>query len=163
MLQAINFVIFKIGDTMKRHFCASAFIINPVTKKILLVKHKKNRRWTQPGGHMEQNETPEETALREVYEETGLRVRLLGERFPREDDFIRPLGIQRNRKTTDDGETHMHIDIIYAAVPNDDSDVTINASENDDVAWFSRQELEYIDCFPDIKITMDYILKYLIK
>ena len=148
---------------MKRHFCASAFIINPVTKKILLVKHKKNRRWTQPGGHMEQNETPEETALREVYEETGLRVRLLGERFPREDDFIRPLGIQRNRKTTDDGETHMHIDIIYAAVPNDDSDVTINASENDDVAWFSRQELEYIDCFPDIKITMDYILKYLIK
>ena len=148
---------------MKRHFCASAFIIDPYTKKILLMKHKKNGRWTQPGGHMEGNETPEEAALREVYEETGLRVRLLGERFPREDDFIRPLGIQKNRKTTNDGETHIHIDIIYAAVPNDDSTPTNNSKESDDIRWFSREELEYINCFPDIKITMDYILNNIIK
>lgn len=144
---------------MKRHFCASAFIIDPYTKKILLVKHKKNRKWTQPGGHMEENETPEETALREAYEETGLRVRLLGERFPREEDFIRPLGIQCNRHST--GDTH--IDIIYAAVPNDDSKEQLNVEESDDIGWFSREELEDLDCFPDIKITMDYILKNLIK
>lgn len=144
---------------MKRHFCASAFIIDPYTKKILLVKHKKNKRWTQPGGHMEENETPEETALREAYEETGLRVRLLGERFPREEDFIRPLGIQCNRHST--GDTH--IDIIYAAVPNDDSKEQLNVEESDDIGWFSREELEDLDCFPDIKITMDYILKNLIK
>ena len=148
---------------MKRHFCASAFIINPYTKKILLIKHKKNGKWTQPGGHLEGNETPEEAALREVYEETGLRVRLLGERFPREDDFIRPLGIQKNRKTLDDGEMHMHIDIIYAAVPNDDSDVVFNSKESEDIRWFSREELEYIDCFPDIRITMDYILSNMMR
>ena len=148
---------------MKRHFCASAFIIDPYTKKILLIKHKKNRRWTQPGGHIEGNETPEEAALREVYEETGLRVRLLGERFPREDDFIRPLGIQKNRRTTSDGETHMHIDIIYAAVPNDDSKEQLNKEESDAIRWFSRNELENIDCFPDIKITMDYIFRNIIK
>ena len=148
---------------MIRHFCASAYIIDPYTKKILLVKHKKNKKWTQPGGHMEPNEIPEEAALRETYEETGLRIRLLGERFPREEDFIRPLGIQKNRRTTSDGEMHMHIDIIYAAVPNDENDVTLNKKESDDIGWFSREELEYIDCFPDIKITMDYILKNLIK
>ena len=148
---------------MKRHFCASAFIIDPATKRILLVKHKKNRRWTQPGGHIEGNETPEEAALREVYEETGLRVRLLGDRFPREDDFIRPLGIQKNRRTTNDGEMHMHIDIIYAAVPNDDKPLVLNREESDDINWFTREELDQIDCFPDIKITMDYILQNIIK
>lgn len=148
---------------MKRHFCASAFIIDPDTKKILLVKHKKNRRWTQPGGHIEGNETPEEAALREVYEETGIRVHLLGERFPREDDFIRPLGIQKNRRTTDDGETHMHIDIIYAAIPNEDKPLVLNKEESDDINWFTREELDHIDCFPDIKITMDYILRNIIK
>ena len=161
-----NKTIFDIvysGDTMKRHFCASAFVIDPYTKKILLMKHKKNGRWTQPGGHIEDDETPEEAALREVYEETGLRVRLLGERFPREEDFIRPLGIQKNRRTMSDGEMHMHVDIIYAAIPNDDDKEKLNKEEADDIRWFSREELEDIDCFPDIKITMDYILTHIIK
>ena len=115
-------------------------------KKILLIKHKKNRRWTQPGGHIEDDETPEEAALREVYEETGLRVRLLGEKFPREEDFIRPLGIQKNRRTTADGEMHMHIDIIYAAVPNDDDDVILNAEESDDIKWFSKKHFLKTKC-----------------
>ena len=148
---------------MKRHFCASAFIIDPYTKKILLIKHKKNKRWTQPGGHIEDDETPEEAALREVYEETGLHVRLLGERFPREEDFIRPLGIQKNRRTLSDGEMHLHVDIIYAAVPNDDQNLVLNCEESDDIRWFSRNELENINCFPDIRITMDYILNNIIK
>lgn len=143
---------------MARHFCASAYVIDPYTKKILLIMHKKNKRWTQPGGHIEDDETPEETALREVYEETGLRVKLLGQRFPREEDFIRPLGIQRNRHSN--GDTH--VDIIYAAIPNDDSE-PINSSESEEVKWFSREELERINCFPDIRITMDYILNNMIN
>ena len=140
---------------MRRHFCASAFIINPNTKEILLVKHKKNKRWTQPGGHIEQDETPEEAALREAYEETGLHIRLLGERFPREQDFIRPLGIQKNR--TISGK--IHIDIIYPAVPINEIDHTDADNDVQKIGWFTRNELERIKVFPDIKITMDYILK----
>ncbi len=143
---------------MKRHFCASTFVVDPKTKKILLVFHKKLHKWVQPGGHIESNETPEETAIREVYEETGLKVKLLGERFPREDDFIRPLGIQCNRREED-----MHIDIIYAAIPHHDQDVVLNFEESLGIGWFSREQLEAIEVFPDIKITMDYILKYYIK
>lgn len=142
-----------------RHFCASTFIINPDNKKILLVKHKKNRRWTQPGGHIEIDETPEECALREAYEETGLKVTLLGERFPREDDFIKPLGIQKNRHSNGD----MHVDIIYAAVPIRDTQEKLNIEESDDIGWFTRDELDEIDAFPDIKITMDYVLKEMIR
>lgn len=144
---------------MARHFCASVFVIDPLTKKILLIMHKKNKKWTQPGGHIEDDETPEEAALREAYEETGLKISIIGERFPREEDYIRPLGIQKNRKINGD----LIIDIIYVAVPNNDNEPVVLKQEATDVGWFTREELDHIDCFPDIKITMDYILKNIIK
>ncbi len=143
---------------MTRHFCASVFVINPINKKVLLVKHKKFNKWVQPGGHIEDNEVPEEAAIREVYEETGLKIKLLGERFPREDDFIRPLGIQKNRNLQ--GDTH--IDIIYAGVPKGEIEEKIS-DESTVICWFSREELDHIDVFPDIKITVDYILKEMIR
>lgn len=136
-----------------RHFCASAYIIDPETKKILLVKHKKLSRWVQPGGHIEHNEFPEEAAIREAFEETGIKIKLLGERFPREEDFIRPLGVQKNRT-----ETGIHIDFIYPAIPLNHKDLLIS-TESTNIGWFSREELENMNVFPDIKITMDYILK----
>ena len=143
---------------MARLFCASVFLINPEDKRILLVKHKKFNKWVQPGGHIEDEETPEEAALRETYEETGIKVKLLGERFPREDDFIKPLGIQKNRNKEGD----VHIDIIYAGIPINDDEAQAS-DESIDIHWFTRKELDYIDLFPDIKITYDYIINEIIK
>jgi 8-oxo-dGTP pyrophosphatase MutT (NUDIX family) len=140
-------------DKVPRHFCASVFLIDPKTNKVLLVHHKKWDKWVQPGGHIEDNELPEECAIRETYEETGIKVRLIGKRFPREDDFIMPLAIQKNRNKQND----IHIDFLYLAVPIND-DINHDSKENYDVKWFSRNELENISVFPDIKITMDYVL-----
>lgn len=143
---------------MKREFCASVFVVDPINKKILLCHHKKFNRWVQPGGHIENDETPEETALRETYEETGVRVKLIGERFPREDDFIRPLGIQKNRGKDDS----LHVDITYVGVPiNQDS--VIEDDEIDRCAWFSFEELNDIEVFPDIKISFNHILNNILK
>ena len=138
----------------KREFCASAYVIDPSTKKILLVRHKDYDRWIQPGGHIEEGETPEETAVRETFEETGIKIKILGDHFPREEDYIRPLGIQRNRSSN--GETF--IDMIYPAIPIHNTEPKLN-EESSDIKWFSREELENISVFNDIKITMDYILK----
>ena len=151
MIYKVFFYIINLGDNMDKDYCASAFVINPINKKILLVYHNEFERWVQPGGHIEKNETPEETALREVWEETGVKIRLLGERFPREQDFIRPLGIQKNR--TISGK--IHIDIIYPAVPINEIDHTDADTDVQKIGWFTRNELERIKVFPDIKITMD--------
>lgn len=143
---------------MERHFCASVFVIEPRSKRILLVKHIDYDTWVQPGGHIDENETPEEAAVREVYEETGVKVKLLGERFPREDDFIRPLGIQRNRQSNG-----VHIDIIYMGEPINYGTLNMDESESTDIGWFTREELDEINVFEDIKITMDYILRNYFK
>lgn len=141
-----------------RHFCASAFVVDPSTKKLLLVYHSKFKKWVQPGGHIESDEYPEETAVREVYEETGYKVELIGEHFPREDDLVKPLGIQKNRGAN--GESH--IDIIYVAKPIRH----VKVERDDEIThyrWFTREELETLNVFQDIKITFDYILREIIK
>ena len=44
-------------------------------KKILLVKEKADGGWTIPGGWADPNETPSEAVSREVFEESGFRVK----------------------------------------------------------------------------------------
>jgi 8-oxo-dGTP pyrophosphatase MutT (NUDIX family) len=46
--------------------------------KLLLARHEKPSKtyWVLPGGAIEENESPEEAAVREVKEETGLDIRL---------------------------------------------------------------------------------------
>lgn len=138
-----------------RHFCASTYVINPENKKVLLVKHKDFNKWLQPGGHIEDNETPEEAAIREVYEETGIKATLIGQHFPREDDLIRPLGIQCNRKENGD----RMIDILYVGTPNNPNDPLKLNDESADIGWFSRHDLEEMSVFPDVKISVDHILR----
>ena len=61
---------------MTRPRACSALIHN---KEILMVQHREPTRsyWTLPGGGIEAGESPAEAAVREVWEETGLRVKAM--------------------------------------------------------------------------------------
>lgn len=67
---------------MKREKSCGAIVYRMVNEKpqILLIKHKNGGHWSFPKGHIELNETEQETALREIKEETGLDV-TLNEKF----------------------------------------------------------------------------------
>ena len=58
--------------------------------KILLVKHKKLGFWLTPGGHIDPGEMPHQAAVREFWEETGIRVRVVDRGFHLKSDH--PLG-----------------------------------------------------------------------
>lgn len=56
--------------------CAIALVFNPTKTHILLHKRQDVPVWVLPGGGIDPNETPEEATIREVEEETGLKVRI---------------------------------------------------------------------------------------
>lgn len=47
--------------------------------RFLLIKNKRSAHWGFPKGHMEKGETPPQTAIREVLEETGLHIEIVPE------------------------------------------------------------------------------------
>jgi 8-oxo-dGTP pyrophosphatase MutT (NUDIX family) len=55
------------------HFTASGFVASPDGGSLLLIEHRRLRRWLQPGGHFEpEDSSVDAAARREVLEETGL-------------------------------------------------------------------------------------------
>jgi 8-oxo-dGTP pyrophosphatase MutT (NUDIX family) len=67
------------GDAFARthldpgHFTASAFVLCPERRRLLLIRHPKLGRWLQPGGHIEAGDPSCcAAAQREVREETGV-------------------------------------------------------------------------------------------
>jgi 8-oxo-dGTP pyrophosphatase MutT (NUDIX family) len=123
-----NFPITKDGKVywVARNVAVACFVFAPINGEWCVLANQRGKGtpdfqglWNCPCGYLDYNETTKEAAKREVYEETGIKINLLGERFPREDDFIRPLGIQKNRNKQGD----IHIDIIYAGVPKGERNV----------------------------------------
>lgn len=60
---------------MERVNVVYSLIYNDVDQTVLMVQNE-NSVWTLPGGAVEENETLEQAAIREAYEETGLEVEL---------------------------------------------------------------------------------------
>lgn len=134
---------------MKIHFCATACIIDKAEQKILFIHHKKLNKWLFVGGHIEENEDPEAALMREVKEETNLDIEIIGERYPRKEDFIKPFALQRNIVSDD----HVHIDIFYIALVKDKTMIMPKKDEILNYRWFSENEIlsENFDTFVEKK------------
>ncbi|MFI0740676.1 NUDIX hydrolase [Streptomyces sp. NPDC021100] len=88
------------GPDYRARFGAGAWgVIRRDDGRVLLLLHARAGVWTLPGGRVEPGETPKEAAVREVWEETGLRGtagRLLLVRHARPGTWFGPL-----RRTSD--------------------------------------------------------------
>lgn len=65
----------RIGQQGQLGVGCSAFILDPTNSKVLLIKRVDDGRWAVPGGYMESGESLHEACEREVWEETGVRVK----------------------------------------------------------------------------------------
>lgn len=130
----------------QRILCVTVYVINK-EKKFLLLLHKKLQRWLPPGGKVDGHETPDEAAIRECLEETGVQVELCSERSPVDGGLITPIGSQLN--TIIAGKRD-HIDLIYLAKPLTSEKTRLSEREADGIGWFSYEEITKLYTFPSV-------------
>lgn len=125
---------------------AASAIIKDATGKILLHRRSDSNLWTIPESVMEIGESIRETVMREVEEETGLKV---------EPDYL--AGIYSNPKHVieySDGEMRQEFSLCFAC--------TLLAGklqiseESFEVAFFSPEEIEQLNMHESIKLRIKH-------
>ncbi|MEA1936963.1 MAG: NUDIX domain-containing protein [Patescibacteria group bacterium] len=142
------------NENLKKHFTASALITNK--RKVLLVNHKKLGVWLYPGGHIESNETPDQTVIREVKEETGLDVEIIGEKNKSLADYKADVSVLYTPYTILCeliGKDHYHIDMIYLCriISGSNEQINYNRDESKGIGFFGKEDLENIKLFPNFR------------
>ncbi len=90
--------------------------------RYLLIKNRRSTHWGFPKGHIERGETSEQTAVREVLEETGIHIQLLPQ-FASKSEY------------TIQGKVEKSV-VIYLAKTND-TQTTIQKEEIEDYIWLN--------------------------
>jgi 8-oxo-dGTP pyrophosphatase MutT (NUDIX family) len=108
-------------ESNDHHVTASAFVVS--SRGVILHRHRRLGIWVQPGGHVDIGEGPEQAALRETLEETGLvAVHLEPVRLFHVDVHPGPRG-------------HTHYDLRYVVVAPP-LEPTPDIGESPEVFWF---------------------------
>lgn len=111
----------------EHHRSAGGLVVHGA--RILLISTQAGRRWQLPKGHIEAGETPEQTAVREVREETGVTGRVVAP-LPGVEYWFIERGSRRVHKWVDY--------FLLSYVSGDPTD--FDAREVSGAGWFSWDE-----------------------
>ena len=123
------------------HIVAYFLLIDPVSKKILLVDHKKATMWIPAGGHIEVDEHPKETVKREIVEELGIEAN-----FFLEDPFFLTIS-----KTSGTVQIHTDIALWYLLKGGEKLKYLYDQEEFHGIKWFSLDEIPFEKAEPHLK------------
>jgi ADP-ribose pyrophosphatase YjhB (NUDIX family) len=129
-----------------RDFTATTFVVHE--GRTLLLHHRKLGMWLPPGGHIDPHELPDQAAIREVREESGLEVELLARGGVLGHVWVLPQPYCILLEDISRG--HQHIDLIYFACVRGGS--LIHAEREAHAArWFSWEALGDREIAEDIR------------
>jgi 8-oxo-dGTP pyrophosphatase MutT (NUDIX family) len=142
-----------------KHPTSSVFVFRRIPQgwRLGLIRHPRFGRMMIPGGHVEQNESQAEAALREVAEETGLAVRLVNPPAPplpggyQPRQVAQPWWIVEYPVPPDNhlAVAHIHVDHLYVALA--DGGDTVGGAAHP-FGWYAAADLPRLDMFEDARI-----------
>lgn len=132
---------------MESHFTATGLVLNKSLDKALMIFHKKLRLWLPAGGHVEKDELPHNAVIREVFEETGIKARIIDNSKDlklsetSEIQIPAPWWILHEYIPEHNGiPAHMHYDFIYRLEAHCE-DCAHDEREVASAQWFTKEQL----------------------
>lgn len=125
-------------DNILGHFSASAFVVNKERNKMVVVYHIINDGWIYPGGHADGEDDFLSVAVREVEEETGLKVKVLDENIY----SIQSATVKGHIKRGKYVSAHLHLDVVYIMEADDKLPLIYKEDESKGVKWISFDEAD---------------------
>lgn len=135
------------------HFSVGGFCIRD--GKVLLIYHPKINEWLPVGGHVEENETPDEALEREFREEVDLEVRIINVQTLvklTQTNLRRGLDSPFYLELHSVGD-HNHINLTYICEPIGDVNINLDKDIVKEFGWFTREELDQEKIPVDIRNT----------
>jgi 8-oxo-dGTP pyrophosphatase MutT (NUDIX family) len=124
----------------KIDFTVEVFIV--CKNMVLLRKHDKYGFWLSVGGHIELDEDSNEAAIREVKEEVGIDIKLVGKPKFFEDEKCKELIPPKFLNRHYINETHEHITLVYFATSEKDIVIPSEEEKSEEWKWFTIEELD---------------------
>jgi 8-oxo-dGTP pyrophosphatase MutT (NUDIX family) len=133
------------------HLVSYFLVFDPDNSSILLVDHKNAGLWLPSGGHVEKDEHPRDTVLRECTEELGI-----------EADFIwdEPYFLTVTQ-TVGTVEEHTDVSFWYLLKGRSTQSLNFDREEFHGIKWFTLNEIPYERTDPHMKRCMDKLAQRL--
>ncbi len=139
---------------------ASGYLVKE--NKVLLVHHKKFNKWTPPGGHIEENETPADAVVREWKEELGLSVEVLPayESAFMGDSNSTPVPMPFHIDLEREGFDVPHVGYFFYIKGVEDQQLNLQLAEIHDAKWFSKEDLPSLETFDQVRALANYAIDH---
>ena len=127
---------------MKKEKSCGCIIIDD-ERRVLLIRHTKGH-WGFPKGHVEMDEAEEQTAIREVKEETNIDVKIEGEKRYSE-EYLTDSGIQK--------------EVVYFIATKIGGDIKRQESEVSEIEWMDFDDALDTITYDNTRELFERILK----
>lgn len=125
-----------LRSNLTAHMTASAWVLSPDRRRVVMVYHNIYRSWSWTGGHADGEEDLLAVAKREVQEETGLReLQVLGDGI----FSLENLPVREHIRRGVYVPGHIHMNVTYLLQAKEET-VRCKRDENSGVTWMTPEE-----------------------
>jgi 8-oxo-dGTP pyrophosphatase MutT (NUDIX family) len=126
-------------DNELAHITSSAFVINKTKDKVLMIYHNIYNSWSWTGGHADGDTDLLAIALKEAWEETGVK-----NLYPVIEDLISMdiLTVLAHTKRGKYIAPHLHLSVAYLVQADENEQLVVKPDENSGVQWIPIDEIE---------------------